>query len=298
MPDREAFLRQLELQYGTQMALELAAEMAAPRPVTLRVNTRRMDPAQFAGRLRSEGIRYEQPAFSGAAFILPSVREDAVRALPEYEQGVIYLQSLSSMLPPLVLAPQPGEDILDMCAAPGGKTAQIDALTGGKANLTACEKSAVRCDRLRFNLNRQGVGRVSIMQRDARTLEPFFRFDRILLDAPCSGSGTLGGENDRQWQAFSMRLVQNSARLQRELLKKAVSLLKPGHCMVYSTCSILREENEDTVAAVLRDAQIMPIHLEGIEEIPALPVSLPGTLCVRPGSLYEGFFMALLRKNA
>ena len=125
-----------------------------------------------------------------AAFLLEGADERAVQALPLYERGEIYLQSLSSMLPPLALAPQEGADILDMAAAPGGKTAQMAAMTGNRANITACEINQIRAEKLKYNLEKQGATRVNIMVRDARKLEDFFRFDQILLDAPCSGRST------------------------------------------------------------------------------------------------------------
>ena len=95
------------------------------------------------------------------------------------------------MIPPLVLAPRQGETVLDMAAAPGGKTTQMAALSGNAALITACEKNRIRAERMQFNLQRQGATRVSVMVEDARRLDDLFSFDRILLDAPCSGSGTI-----------------------------------------------------------------------------------------------------------
>ena len=151
----------------------------------------------------------------------------------------MYLQSLSSMLPALVLNARPDETVLDMAAAPGGKTTQIAALTGGRCLITACEKNAVRADRLRFNLERQGARKATVMQQDARELNDLFAFDRILLDAPCTGSGTLllcEGEPPRRMEEG---WVKKTASTQLAMLQKALRLLRKGHEMVYSTCSIL-----------------------------------------------------------
>lgn len=157
----------------------------------LRVNTLKAAPEDIQARLTQAGLAWEAVPWSPEALILPHCREDVLEALPMYQQGEIYLQSLSSMLPPLFLQPQPGENVLDMAAAPGGKTTQMVALSGGKAMITACEKNAIRAERLKFNIQRQGAGRVSVLVQDARKLDDFFSFDKILLDAPCSGSGTL-----------------------------------------------------------------------------------------------------------
>ena len=215
-----------------------------------------------------------------------------------YQQGEIYLQSLSSMLPPLFLQPQPGENVLDMAAAPGGKTTQMAALSGGKAMITACEKNAIRAERLKFNIQRQGAGRVSVLVQDARKLDDFFSFDKILLDAPCSGSGTLAVREGELVSKFSRELVDNSARLQEALLRKALRLLKPGHEMIYSTCSILQKENEDVLrrAVASSGGEVLPLDLTPFGALPQLPSAVPGTLLVTPGPLYEGFFVARIRK--
>ncbi|MFR5797096.1 MAG: hypothetical protein ACLUI3_17190, partial [Christensenellales bacterium] len=117
---------------------------------------------------------------SGDALILDHADEGAVAALPMFESGEIYMQSLSSMIPPLVLDAQPEENILDMAAAPGGKTTQIAALTGGRAMITACERNKMRAERLEYNVKKQGANRVTVMNMDARQLDDLFAFDRVL----------------------------------------------------------------------------------------------------------------------
>ena len=286
----------LTAQYGEARTAEILRGYACRRPVTLRVNTLKATPAQVLAQLTQAGLSAAPVAWSAEAFVLPAGSERVLEALPLYERGEIYLQSLSSMLPPLFVQSQPGENLLDMAAAPGGKTTQMAALSGGKAMITACEKNAIRADRLRFNLNRQGASRVSIMVQDARKLDDFFSFDKILLDAPCSGSGTLYVEDGELKSKFSKELVDNSARLQGELLRKALKLLRPGHEMVYSTCSILRKENEDVVSAALRRGGVELVPLTPFEGLPLLPAALDGVLCVAPNELYEGFFVAKLRK--
>ena len=286
----------LRAQYGAERAAQILSGMRGRRRTTLRANLLKTTPEAVAALLTEAGIAFERPAFSGAAFLLPEATERDLRALPAYERGEIYLQSLSSMLPPLALGPKLGADILDMAAAPGGKTAQMAAMTGGKANITACEVDRVRAEKLRFNLQRQGASRGNVMVCDARKLEPFFRFDQILLDAPCSGSGTLLSDQPASFRAFSEKLVKNSAALQLQLLKKALSLLKSGGEMVYSTCSILETENEAVVRAALRGsgARVEPLDFP---DLPLLPTPLPGALCVQPTEEYEGFFVAKLVKE-
>ena len=299
LPNVPALLvEKLRAQYGQALAEEIIASFVR-RPVTLRVNTIKSTAEAVGEVLTGAGIAWEKSPWYEDAFILRGVREEAVQALPEYEAGHMYLQSLSSMMPPLVVAPAKNESILDMAAAPGGKTTQMAALSGNTALITACEKNKIRAERLQFNLDRQGVKRVNVMCQDARQLNDLFKFDKVLLDAPCTGAGTIliaEGEPERRMDAA---WVVKTASTQKAMLKKALTLLSAGHEMVYSTCSILREENEDVLKAVLpaMNAEIVPIEHEFLQHAPLLPTTIPGVVCVKPTELFEGFFVAKIRKR-
>ena len=291
---REELLRQ----YGEADAERIAQGYAARRVTTLRVNRLKAEPQAVRDALREAGLQAQTVPWSGDALVLEDAHEEAVTALPLYERGEIYLQSLSSMIPPLLLGAQPEENILDMAAAPGGKTTQIAAMTGNRAMITACERNAARAEKLRFNLARQGATRVSVMNIDARQLDDLFAFDRILLDAPCSGSGTVQlCESSRA--RFDKETLARVGKTQEALLRKALRLLRPGHEMVYSTCSILAQENEALLRRVLPGAQgeIVPIDPAAFPGVPLLPTALTGTLCVMPDACYEGFFAARIRKK-
>lgn len=286
----------LEKQYGSKLAKEIVKGYGYKRPVTLRVNTLKTSPEEVKDKLTKEQISYKEVEWSKEALILDSVRENRVQELEMYQNGEIYLQSLSSMLPPILLNPKPGNDILDMAAAPGGKTTQIAALTGNLAHITACELNKIRAERLKYNVQKQGASSVYVMEKDARNLDDFFSFDQILLDAPCSGSGTLQVENEKVKQNFTEKLIQKSVASQAALLKKAITVLKPGGEMVYSTCSVLKEENEEIVLPVLKENRVEVVPLEG-QGLPLLPVSIEGSLCLAPNEWYEGFFIVKLRKR-
>ena len=289
---------QLLAQYGEDVTARIVEGYAQRRLTTLRVNRLKAEPNAVREALAAAGIATQDVPWSGDALVLPEADERAVTALPLYARGEIYMQNLSSMLPPLLLGAQPGENVLDMAAAPGGKTTQIAALTGNGAMITACERNAARCERLRFNLERQGAQRVTVMNIDARQLDDLFAFDRILLDAPCSGSGTVQlGESSRA--RFDRETLARVGKTQEALLRKALRLLRPGHEMVYSTCSILAQENEALLRRVLPGAQgeIVPIDPAAFPGVPLLPTVLTGTLCVIPDARYEGFFAARIRKK-
>ncbi len=268
------------------------------RYVTLRINTIKATTVEIERTLKSEGIEYMGVQWSKEAIIIKNRTEKEIQQLDIYKDGKIYLQSLSSMLPPIVLKPQANEDILDMAAAPGGKTTQIAALTQNKANITACELNTIRMERLKYNVEKQGASSVYIMQKDSRNIDDFFSFDRVLLDAPCSGSGTLDLKDENAFKFFSKKLVEKSVKAQVALLKKALRVLKPGREMVYSTCSILDCENEDVISKTLisENAELVPIEFLGKDSLPLLPVKNKETMCVCPNEFYEGFFIAKIKK--
>ncbi len=294
----EFLLKMIEEQYGNKIANEIIEGYKKQRAVTFRVNTLKSDIKTIQNKLEEEKIEYEKTPWSEEAFIIKNANEKIIRELDMYKNGEIYLQSLSSMLPPIILKPQEGADILDMAAAPGGKTTQIAALSKNKAHITACEKNKIRAERLKYNVDKQGAN-VFIMTKDARYIDDFFSFDQILLDAPCSGSGTKNINNNNSKNIFTQKLIERSISLQLALLKKAIKILKPGKEMVYSTCSILSCENEEILKKVLSNekAEIIPIDFKGIEHIPVLPTKIEGTLNVCPNELYEGFFVAKIRKK-
>ena len=298
--DIPQYLReQLLLQYGEADAERIAAGYEARRQVTLRVNRLKGDAASVCAALEAAGIGIQSVPWYEDAMILPGVREEAVTALEIYARGEIYLQNLSSMIPPLILGAQPGENLLDMAAAPGGKTTQIAAMTGNQTMITACERNAARAERMKHNLAMQGASRVTVMNIDASQLDDFFSFDRILLDAPCSGSGTVQ-LGERTKARFGKEYLDRNIKAQTALLDKAIRLLRPGHEMVYSTCSVLDQENGKQIQRVLKKGGVEVVPLDGgaFEGLPQLPVSVPGTICVCPDERYEGFFVAKLRRTA
>lgn len=287
----------LEAQYGPALTARILDGYRCRRAVTLRVNPLKGTRAEVLDALERAGMVAGPVPWYSDAFVLTGVGEEAVQALPIYGEGKVYLQSLSSMLPPLVLDPQPGMDILDMAAAPGGKTTQMAALTGNRCRITACELNAIRAERLKYNITKQGASCAYVMVTDARTLDDGFSFDRVLLDAPCSGSGTLSLLEPGQGR-FTRALIDKSVRSQKALLQKALRLLKTGQELVYSTCSILEEENEQVVRSVLGNSvELVPIQGEWLTALPLLPTTLPGTVCVCPDERFEGFFVAKLRKT-
>ena len=258
------------------------------RYTTFRVNTLKSNIDEITSILDNNNITYEISNIYENAIILKDNYD--IRALDIYNEGKIYIQSISSMLPPLYMDLKDNDSVLDMTAAPGGKTSLIASLKDVK--ITAIEKNKIRCDRLKYNLDKLGVKRVTVLNEDARNIDPLFKFDKILLDAPCSGTGTL---NISDLDKFDEELITRSVKVQEILLNKAIELLKVGGTLLYSTCSILPIENEEQIKKVLSKGNVKLVPLDP-KDLPVLSNSLEGTITVLPTKEFEGFFISKLEK--
>jgi 16S rRNA (cytosine967-C5)-methyltransferase len=173
-----------------------------------------------------------------------------VHGTPEFERGELMPQSRGSMLVARVLDPQPGERVLDLCAAPGGKTTHMAALMDGRGEVVAVESHAGRAKALEANCQRLGADNVRVLVQDAKA--KVGSFDRVLLDPPCSDLGTLQSRPDVRWRK-DLSLIERVAAQQAELLDVAAEQVRPGGTLVYSTCTISASENEERVEAFLTD---------------------------------------------
>jgi NOL1/NOP2/sun family putative RNA methylase len=227
--------------------------------------------------------------------------DSAAGSHPLHEAGAYYLQEPSAMIPARVLAPKPGERVLDLCAAPGGKSTQLADMLAGSGLLICNEPVPSRAQILSRNLERMGVGNALAVSADpAKLAEKWPRaFDAILVDAPCSGEGMFRRHPETRGEWAESAPPGCAARQQR-ILESALPMLKPGGRLVYSTCTLNREENEGVIAALLAaHREMSPVDFAvkiGPER--ALP-SQGGMLRVYPHQLRgEGHFIALLRKEA
>lgn len=283
-------------QYGKEELTKILDGYTKKRYTTFRINILKTKCEEVLNEFEQNNISVLNVPWYRYAYIVLDKNEEEIRNLKCYQNGHIYLQSLSSMLPVLILNPREKEDILDMCAAPGSKTSQIAMETNNKAYITAIEKNKIRQDRLKYNLEKQSVTCCNILNVDARNLDNLFSFDKILLDAPCSGSGTIKiiSMND---EIFTNERLNKIRDTQVSLLKKALQVLKPHEKMVYSTCSILSLENEKVLEEVKKEIDFNIIQVNVDKSIPLLPVSISGTICICPNEYFEGFFIALIEKK-
>lgn len=226
------------------------------------------------------------------------------------ERGEIFVQNAASWLPVLALSPGANESILDVCAAPGGKSSHIQAITGNASKLTCNDNSKPRLLKLQRNMERLGAEASYTLcdaTRLSRTFEPE-TFDRILLDAPCSGEGLMTLDNVKLFDSWSVAHIRRLSELQKKILHESWQTLKPGGTLVYSTCTIAPEENEAVMDYFLRkhpDARLEPVDFPVENKLPALTSwndkpfenNLSGCLRLLPSKQTEAFFVAKLTKT-
>ena len=287
----QAYLNNLLVNYyGNDITNKILDGFNQERITSLRVNTLKTTKEEVIDVLKNNNIEYKNVDNMDFALII-NADESVIRELNIYKEGKVYLQSLSSMLPPLYLDLKEGSTILDMASSPGGKTSEICALMNNKIFVTATEVNTIRFDRLKHNLELLGCKNITCLKKDARDLDDYFVFDNILLDSPCSGSGTI--ENG-DYSKISEELINKIQKTQYELLKKALTMLKKGNTLVYSTCSILKCENEDIIEKVKKEFNIEIVPIE--TNIKTLPSTIDGVITVMPTKEYEGFFVAKIKK--
>ena len=231
-----------------------------PRPVVIRTNTLKVSRKDLMEALVKRGVAVEEVEWSKVA-IKVTDSSVPIGATPEYLAGYYMLQSAASMCPVMALDPQPGERILDMSSAPGGKTSYISQLMKNSGTVVANDLKPQRQKATVANLHRMGVKNSIVCCYDGRKLPAIMKgFDRVLLDAPCSGLGVISKDQTVKLQR-TVKDIQRSAHLQKELLCAAVDAVDPksasGGIIVYSTCSVSVEENEQVVQYILSKRHVV-----------------------------------------
>lgn len=273
---------------------------------SIRVNTLKISIDEVKSRLEKEWVLTQVPWCSEGFWLKHNEGRRDVGNLTEHCLGYIYVQEACSMIPPIVLDPQPGEAVLDMSAAPGSKASQIAQYMQNKGVLVANDYQSARIKPLGLNMQRMGITNSIITLMEGR----FFRqlnFDRILLDAPCSGTGTIR-KSFKTLRIWNPVMVKRLSGTQKQLIETAFNNLKKGGVMVYSTCSLEPEEDEGVISFLLdkhADAQLDDINLEGlnhgdaIAEFDGVSFNHEVKKCLRiwpQDNDTEGFFIAKIRK--
>lgn len=275
---------------------------------SIRVNTLKAGIDDVASRLRKDWS-LEPVLWCKEGFFMEHKGERLdVGNTVEHALGYYYVQEAASMIPPIVLDPQPGEVVLDMAAAPGSKSSQIAQYMKNKGVLAANDVKGQRLAALGINLQRCGVkNTVVTLMPGQRFAKSSLQFDRVLLDAPCSGTGTIR-KSPKTINMWNPDMVRRLAALQKKLIITAWHVLKPGGTLVYSTCSTEPEENEGVVSHLLesqKDAQMLEVDLplrrsEPVQRFEGKEYNSEVHNCLRlwpQDNDTEGFFVAGMRKK-
>jgi 16S rRNA (cytosine967-C5)-methyltransferase len=223
-----------------------------PPALFIRANTLKCSAEQLAAQLDQEGVDFEPRSFDWVVgdLVFQLKSHPSLVTLPSFQQGMFYVQDPSTLLAVRELAPLPGERVLDMCAAPGGKTTLIAQQMENRGTIVAGETNPERCQLIQQNCHRLGVDCVQIREAMPVSPEPGGKFDRVLVDAPCSNTGVMRRRVELRWRIQPAE-IERLRRVQLELLRQAAARLKPDGTLVYSTCSLEPDENGAVIAEFL-----------------------------------------------
>jgi tRNA (cytosine49-C5)-methyltransferase len=274
---------------------------------SIRMNTLKGTIKEIKSSIEAKGWVLEQIPWCKEGFWISHSDRKDVGNLLEHHVGKIYVQEAASMIPPLVLNPQPEDIVLDMAASPGSKTTQMGIMKKNKGLIVANDYKGTRLQSLGINVQRSGLTNVILTLMDGRRFHKF-EFDKILLDAPCSGTGTIR-KSLKTITIWNPGMITKIAKMQKELIMNAFNNLKVGGEIVYSTCSVEPEENEGVIDYLLHqfcNAQVLEINLPGLKTSPAVlefgrfkyNSEIKKALRIWPqDNDTEGFFICKIKKN-
>ncbi len=269
-----------------------------PQKMSIRVNTLKSSKEIVESFLKRNNVPYSVIPWCPDGLWIDS---DYELDTAEHQLGYYYIQNSSSMIPSIVLAPEPSDRVLDLCAAPGSKTTHLAQLMGNRGVLVANEASFVRVRALVINVQKAGASNVTVTRRDGIGYEKYpQRFDKVLLDAPCSDVGT-ARKNPGAIDRWTMDRVKKLSNLQKKLITSAYNCLIPGGVLVYSTCTTSREENEDVVEHLLdeeKDARILDVEIPGVKTRCGLTEKTRNSVRIMPqDNDTESYYIAKIQKE-
>ncbi len=237
--------------FGLEETINLLNANEHPSILSIRVNTLKINPSDLKIRLEKKGFLLKKIDWIPYAFNVVKSPSN-LGALHEYLQGYFYIQNKVSMLPPIILNPDSNDLIIDMCAAPGGKSTHLAQIMQNKGKLILIERNKNRIPALEFNLRRMGIYNSILINDDAKELKKLnLKGDKILLDAPCTGEGLIRDDPERK-NNRTMDDIKKITKIQEDLLSAGLVSLKNNGLLLYSTCSIAPEENEYVINNVLK----------------------------------------------
>ncbi len=296
----ELFVTRLKEIVGEQCAEAIHQTMRGPK-----------DQAYWVNPLIDGEVGLSGEPIVGAAdcYALPAARRSEITESEAAAQGIVYPINPASVVAVANLAPQIGEEVLDLAAAPGGKTLLMAAAMNNSGRIAAIEPIKGRYHRMRANLKRCGVTNAEFYLADGRGIgrKVGQRFSRVLLDAPCSSEARIDWDDELTYTHWKARKIKETSRKQRSLIRSAFTALQPGGLLLYCTCAYAPEENECVVNHLLHReplAEVLPVVVARDETLPglttwqgrALDPRLARALRILPDRLWDGFFLCLLTR--
>lgn len=269
-------------QYPKEQVEEMLAAFQAEAPTGIRVNTARISKEALIRTLEQEGVTVRENEELPYGLYISGY--DYLNSLPSFQEGLFYVQDISSMLVSHLADPKEGDYVLDVCAAPGGKSIHMAELLKGTGMVEARDLTPYKVGVIRENISRCQLSNIKVVQADARELrsQDIEKADIVIADLPCSGLGVIGKKSDIKYK-MSREKQKELALLQQEMLNTVAHYVKPGGILMYSTCTINRDENEENVSRFL-------------QKHPDFSVEMQKQLLPKPGR-QDGFFIARLKKE-
>lgn len=285
--------------YSRETVEKMLADFQEEKPTTIRCNFRRMSKETLIEELKKEGVTVKEHPY--LTYALEISGYDYLGDLESFQKGAFYVQDISSMLVGEIANPQEGDNVLDVCAAPGGKALHIAELLHGTGNVEARDLTNYKVGLIQENINRSGMDNIEATLWDATVLDESWikKADIVVADLPCSGLGVLGKKTDLKYK-MTEKTQKELVVLQRQILSQVKEYVKPGGTLVYSTCTIHAKENMDNVHWFLEGnqefslASIQDCLCEELKE----SVIAEGCLQLLPG-IHEsdGFFIAKFKRG-
>ncbi len=308
----ENFRKKIKAIYGDEVGNNALKEIENNPLTCFRVNTLKTNTEEVLNELTNLGFKISEGEFPNSFFIDDLPANSFLSRTKIFEEGKIYIQNISSMIPSLVLDPKPGENILDVCAAPGSKTTHMAVMAGNRAKIVAVENNINRLNSLKDNCLNQGTVNISFIKASSQNLPGSFPqytnfFDKVLCDVPCSNEGLIRDPVSYDFKFWNPKLPKRLSNLQKKLVSSGIKMLKKGGILVYSTCTFSIEENEQVINWALKTFPEMEMAGIKLENIPVLPgitawkgkifnPNVGKTARILPNKHFEAFFIAKMTK--
>ena len=289
-------VKELAKEFNTEKVNEICKNSNLKPKITIRVNNLKITKNELIKKLQSKKIEVEQRILKDFLY-LKNIKN--ITKLEEYKQGLFIMQDESAGLAALVLDPKEGENILDCCSAPGGKTTYIAEIMNNNGNIIAWDLYKHRLNKVQENSKRLGINIIKTKENDATILKEEYieKFDRILIDAPCLGLGVMKRKPDIKWQR-KFEDIEEISKIQEKILNTCSKYLRKDGILVYSTCSIIEEENHKIIQKFIKNNNYELVNIDNIKLNKINnKIEEKGIIKLYPNEKTDGFFISKLRKK-